>query len=407
MVVPRLIEPVLRARLRAFRVVVLTGARQTGKSTLVQKAFPDRRYLSLDDYDVLDQAHAAPSQLLARGDRITIDEVQRAPELLHAIKREVDTDPQPGRFLLTGSANLRLMRAISETLAGRAAYLTLRPLTASELAGDGRAGKWDVLLDQSPDRWREALTSANPSISPWKELVRQGGYPEPALRMRAPEDAADRTAWYDGYMRTYLERDIHDLSAVANLIGFRRLVRVAAARVGGLVNKADLARDAGLPPTTAQRYLHLLEASYQLVPLEPYSVNVTKRLVKSPKLYWMDAGLALHLAQSGEPQGAHLENLVLNDLLAWRETRSPRPNVLFWRTSSGAEVDLVIESPNGSLVPIEAKADAKVRGADAKGLHAFMAEYPKTAPAGLLIYGGSETYWISNRVLAVPRKAVL
>ena len=305
---PRALEPILQARLTTFPVVVITGARQTGKSTLARQLGGEARtYLTLDDYSVLDQARRAPDALLARGafsssfsdsfdksGRVTLDEIQREPDLLLAIKRAVDANRKPGRFLLTGSANLDLMRGVSETLAGRAVYVTLWPMTRREAEGEGRAGSWDVLLDESPARWLEAFADAAPTTrSKWQELALRGGYPFPALHLGT---SSDREAWFEGYLQTYLERDLRQLAAIDNLVAFQRLVRAVAHRSGGLMNQARLARDAGLPPTTAQRYLHLLETSYQLLRVEPYTVNRNKRLVKSPKLYWCDPGLALYLA---------------------------------------------------------------------------------------------------------------
>ncbi len=397
-------QSVLEARLAAFPVVVVTGARQTGKSTLVRKVGPDRTYLTLDDLSVLDQAQRAPDQLLSRGSRLTLDEVQRAPDLLLAIKRAVDQHRAPGRFLLTGSANLELMASVSETLAGRAVYVTLWPMTRSELVGQGAVGRWDTLVDEPRQKWLEALSSTRSGrTDSWTDLALRGGYPDPALTL-ADEEA--RSAWFEGYLRTYLERDLQQLASIDNLIGFQRLTRAAALRLGNLMNQADLARDVGVPPTTAQRYLHLLEVSYQLLRVEAYAVNRTKRLVKSPKLFWSDTALALHLSAEREPRGAHLENLIVNDLFTWRETRTHRPNILFWRTSKGAEVDLVIETPR-VLLPIEVKDKVSVRTDDARHLLTFLDEYPDKASAAVLVYTGEDTYWLTDKVLAVPWSKVL
>ena len=415
---PRALEPILRARLATFPVVVITGARQTGKSTLARELGGEARtYLTLDDYSVLDQARRAPDAFLVRGaftssfsdsfdkfGRVTLDEIQREPDLLLAIKRAVDDRRIPGRFLLTGSANLDLMRGVSETLAGRAVYVTLWPMTRREAEGEGRVGSWDVLLDESPRRWLEALADTAPATRPtWPELALRGGYPFPALHLRKQPD---REAWFEGYLQTYLERDLRQLAAIDNLVAFQRLVRAVAHRVGGLMNQARLARDAGLPPTTAQRYLHLLETSYQLLRVEPYTVNRNKRLVKSPRLYWCDPGLALHLAGDTEPDGAHLENLIACDLFAWRETRSRRPNILFWRTSKGAEVDFVVETPR-KLIPLEVKSSRSVRLSDTRHLDMFMSEYGDRVGAGVLLYAGHETYWLNERVLAVPWHVII
>ena len=405
----RILERTLRARLEAFPVVVVTGARQTGKSTLARQLEGDERtYITLDDYGVLDQARTEPDTLVRRGSHLTVDEIQRAPELLLAIKRAVDADRTPGRFLLAGSANLDLMRGVAETLAGRAVYATLWPMTLGEAAGLGSAGPWDVFLDESPRHWIDALVRDHPPkrtvrTETWEDLARRGGYPFPALNLAS---AADRTAWFEAYLRTYLERDLRQLAAIENLVGFQRLVRATTLRLGGLSNQAGLARDAGIPPTTAQRYLDFLEVSYQLLRVEPYTVSRSKRLVKQPRLYWSDPGLALHLAGGVEPTGAHLENLIACDLFAWRETRTHRPNILFWRTSKGAEVDFVIETPR-MLVPVEVKSRGQLRVSDARHLGSFMRDYGEAVPAGVIIHGGRDTYWLAERVLAVPWREVI
>jgi len=400
----RAVEADLGGRLERFPIVVVTGARQTGKSTLVRRiAKPDRLYVTLDDLDVLDQAERAPEELLRRAGRMTLDEGQRAPGLLHAIKREVDRDRTPGRFLLTGSANLRLMRTVSESLAGRAVYLTLWPLTQGELAGLGRSGGWATFFEEPPDRWPEALSTAGSTGVDWTTAARRGGYPVPGYQMAEAEAA---TQWFDGYVRTYLERDLRDLSAIDNLAGFQRLMRAAALRVGTVLNQADLARDVGLPSSTAQRYLELLATSYQVVPVEAFAVNRTKRLIKSPKLYWTDTGLALHLAAEADPGGAHLENVVLTDLLVWKEGLPHRPQVLHWRTTKGAEVDFVIEW-RGRILPVEVKTGARVRTGDAKHLRTFLDEYPDLADGAVILYTGEDAFWIGERVLAVPWNRVI
>jgi len=401
----RAVEPGLRTRLDTFPVVAIVGARQTGKTTLA-RAVPDRDrlYVTLDDLDVLDQARREPEQLLRRAPRMTVDEVQREPDLLLAIKREVDRERTAGRFLLTGSANLLLMRDVSESLAGRAAYVTLWPLTVAERAGRGRAGRWSTFFEEPVARWRDAVAGAEVTLtSPWEELARRGGYPTPAYQLDSEEQ---RALWFDGYVRTYLERDLRDLSAIENLADFRRLMRAACLRLGNVLNQAELARDVGLPPSTAQRYLGLLETSYQLIRLEPFAMNRTKRLVKSPKLFWSDTGLALHLAEEARPRGAHLENLVLGDLLTWRELPTPAPRVLYWRTSRGTEVDFVIEWGE-RVLPVEVKSGSGVRTADARGLRAFLEEYGDLASGGLILHDGEETFWIGEGILAAPWRRVL
>jgi predicted AAA+ superfamily ATPase len=218
--------------------------------------------------------------------------------------------------------------------------------------------------------------------------------------------AAERTVWFDGYVRTYLERDLQELASIESLPDFRRLMRAACLRLGQLVNQAELGRDVALPQPTVHRWLNLLETSYLLVRLPAYAVNRTKRLIKSPKLYWGDTGVALHLAGGPEPGGAHLENVVLNDLLAWRDAQIERPEVGYWRTAAGEEVDLVVEA-GGRLLPIEIKAGARPRLADAAHLRSFRAEYGKRARAGLLLHAGSALEWLAPDVLAAPWWRVL
>jgi len=396
---PRLVARSLGDRLRVMPAVVVTGARQTGKSTLAQALAPgERRFLSLDDLDVVDLARRDPDALVGGAQPVTLDEVQREPDLLRAVKRAIDRRRRPGRFLLTGSANLLLMRRISETLAGRASYLTLWPMTRREQKGLGRCGLWDELLNARDEDWRGLLSAQPDEPEDWRALALRGGFPTPAVHL---ETARERAVWFDGYVRTYLERDLQGLSSIAALPDFRRLMRAAALRLGQLINQAELGRDVALPQPTVHRYLNLLETSYLLVRLPPYAVNRTKRLIKSPRLYWGDTGLALHLAEGAEPGGAHLENLVLQDLLVWRDARLDRAEVLYWRTTIGEEVDFVIET-GGRLLPIEVKATSRPRLGDATHLRTFRAEYGKKARAGLLLHTGSTLEWLAPDVLAVP-----
>ncbi|MCA9787809.1 MAG: ATP-binding protein [Candidatus Cloacimonetes bacterium] len=385
-------------RLRIMPVVVLSGARQTGKSTLAKAIDPERRSLSLDDLDTAELARHSPAQLLDLAPTLVLDEVQKEPGLLAAIKLHVDRDRQAGRFLLTGSANLLLMQQVSESLAGRASYLTLWPMTRREQAGLGRAGLWQELLDTPDSQWLDLLRSQPELPEDWKELARRGGFPTPALELNS---SAEREIWFDGYVRSYLERDLQDLSSISSLADFRRLMRAAAHRTGQLLNQTELGRDVSLPQPTVHRWLNLLETSTLLVRLPAWSVNRTRRLIKSPKLYWADTGLALHLAGSPEPLGAHLENIVLHDLLAWRETALPRVDLFYWRTTTGDEVDFVIES-GSRLLPIEIKSGTTPRVSDTKNLQTFRKEYEGEARTGLLIHTGEMLDWLTPGVLAVP-----
>lgn len=384
--------------------VVVTGARQTGKSTLSVALSPGkRRYFSLDDLDVQELARRDPAALLEGSQPVTLDEVQREPDLLSAVKRAIDRKRTPGQFLLTGSANLAMMRGVSESLAGRASYLTLWPMTRREQKGEGRCGLWDELFAAEDDDWESLLSKGNDKAEDWQALARRGGFPTPALQI---DSNADRAIWFDGYVRTYLERDLQALSSISALPDFRRLMRAACLRIGQLINQTELGRDVALPQPTVHRYMNLLETSYLLVRLPAYAVNRTKRLIKAPKLYWGDTGVALHLSGLNAPQGAHLENLILNDILAWRDSRLESADAMYWRTATGEEVDFVIET-EGKLLPIEVKSSARPRLGDAKHLLSFRAEYGKKSRAGLLLHTGAQIEWLAPGILAAPWWRVL
>lgn len=387
---------------RVAPVVVLLGARQTGKTTLVRSLplLAGRPYLTLDDFDLRTQAEAEPEAVVARAHSLVLDEVQRARDLLIAVKRAVDAETvrTPGRFVLTGSANLLMLERIGETLAGRAVYVTLWPFTRRERLGLGRTGIWSELLATPFTGWGEMLNAQESHAEDWRNAAVLGGLPVPAYHLA---DTEDRALWFSGYVQTYLERDLQALRAVENLADFRRLMRAASLRIGNFVNQTELGRDVGISQPQVHRFLNLMEASYQAVRLSAYAVNRTRRLIKAPKLYWSDTGLAMFLAGESEPRGIHLENLVLNDLLAWRDLQAHRPEVLHWRTVTGIEVDFVIETPD-RLLPMEIKASARVTTADARGLEAFLDEYPDLAEGALLIHGGEETFPLTRRVLATP-----
>ena len=356
--------------------------------------------MSLDDLDLRLQAEADPRVLLERGDRLILDEVQRVPELLLAIKRSVDEARIPGRFVLTGSAHLLLHAHLGETLAGRAAHLVLWPMTRREQRGLGRAGLWGELLALPLEAWPSFLREARDLREDWRSAVARGGFPVPALLLK---DWEERQMWLRAYLQTYLERDVPALRAVENLPELRKLMEALALRSGSLLNQSELARDLGISQPTVHRYLNLLEVSFLLVRLRGYARSRTKRLVKSPKVYLPDPALALYLA-GGSPSGAHLETLVLLDLLAFRDAQKNPPGLYYWRTASGQEVDFVLEVGE-KLLPVEVKATSRPTPKDAQGLLAFLAEYPEV-PGGLLLHGGEEVFPLVDRVVAAPWWAV-
>lgn len=399
--VPRAVAPLLEVALRTMRVVVITGPRQAGKSTLARHhpQLASRPYFSLDDAATLLRVQADRDAFLRSAPEMIIDEVQRDPPLILAIKVAVD-DQRPqkrGQFVLTGSANLLMMKHVGDSLAGRAYYLRLQTLTRREQQSLGTAGIWTRFFETPTADWLDMTRTTPARQEDWREAVKRGGFPAVALEAHNEQE---RSLWFDGYIATYLERDLRELHAVANLQSFQVLMQAAALRVGNLLNHAELARDAKMPLTTVHQYMSLLETSFQATRLVPYARNRTRRLIKTPKLYWNDVGLVLHLG-GAEPSGAHLENYILTDLLSWRDTETPRPEVTYWRTSSGAEVDFVLERKR-KLLAVEVKAGAAPGPRDAEHLKTFCAEYGSDVLGGLVLHGGTESYWLHDRILALP-----
>lgn len=404
-ILPRAAGPLFRHALSALRVVVVMGPRQAGKSTFVRHdpAAAGRPYHTLDDPDTLLRAQADPRAFVSMVP-VTIDEVQRVPELVLAVKAAVDAQParQTGQYVLTGSANLLAMQRIADSLAGRAFYVQLWPMTRREQLGLGQTGIWSDFFDGPPAEWPDRVRAQRTPEVSWKEAVTRGGFPEPALHLA---DDASRELWFRAYVGTYLARDLRDLRAVDRILDVERLMRAAALRIGNLLNITELSRDTQIPATTVRDYVTLLATSYQVVRVEAYAVNRTKRLIKTPKLYWNDAAVGLHLG-GGPPRGAHFENYVLTDLLAWRDSRHERTEIMYWRTTTGIEVDFVIER-EGALLGIEVKTTSRPGPRDARGLRAFLDEYPDTAVGGVLLHGGPEIFWLHERVLAAPWWRVL
>lgn len=404
---PRLAERHLTAVLASQPVAVLMGARQTGKSTLVRHApaLRDYRYLTLDSLDVRSHALEDPEGLVARGPNLIIDEVQRAPDLVIAVKAAIDAAPRrPGQFVLTGSANLLAMKQVKETLAGRASYVTLWPLARRERLGLGAAGCWSDLVATPVANWQEVLERQTAPEEDWRAIVRRSAYPTVAVAGIPPEAQAD---WLQGYLDAYASKDLVELTRISRPLDLLRLMRAAAAHVGEVEHQTTWTRVTGLPRSTVSRWVDLLEVSYQLLRVPAYSVNRTKRLTRSPKLYWSDTAMSLHLASLQEPTGHHLENLVAMDLVAWCASQSERPAVFHWRTVDQREVDLVIELPTRQVMPVEIKAGANPGWNDIPGLRAFLDEYPDITLGGLVLHGGQRTYRLDARIIATPWWRVL
>ena len=411
---PRLQAGQVRAALDTMRVVVLTGARQTGKTTLAQELGREdgRVFITLDRPETLELAESDPEALWEGLERVTIDEVQRSPQLLNLLKIEVDRNPAKGRFLLTGSANLLLMESVSDSLAGRAGYISLPPFTLAERMSVEGGRLLRRLLEASSSAAVLKLGADFPSrdVLTISRAVFDGGYPE-ALQLDSDQA---RNVWREGYVATYLERDLRNLSAIADLPDFLRLLRLAVLRSGQLVNIDGLARDAGLASSTARRWLNLLEVSCQTVSLPAYATSRSKRLIKSPKLYPTDSGLACYLCGITEstslensPQlGPLFEGYVLQHLAAFAALLPARAELLYWRTTRGEEVDFVVETP-ARLLPIEVKTSRTLVGRDLRGLNAFLGEYPDGAPFGVVLYAGQEWMRPARNVVAIPWSALL
>ena len=395
---PRELVPRLQRALRQLPVVVVSGLRQTGKSTLLQNEPGLARghaYRTLDDFATLAAARSNPESLL-EGATI-LDEVQRCPELLIALKKRVDEHRRPGQFILSGSANLALLGHVSETLAGRAGYFTLHPMSRRELRGaTARQPFFATFL-------RTLAPPAGKAEPVSEQDVLMGGLPPVCLG--SPDDAAE---WFRGYVQTYVERDVRQLSQITDLVAFRTLAQLAALRTGQVLAVSKLARDAKLNAVTAGRYLDLLEASFLIRRLPPFLNNRSVRLIKSPKLYVTDSGLAAHMAgiTTLEPgrddllRGALYETYVAQNLAALLEAHVPAARLSFWHEQGRHEVDFVIETDR-RVFAVEVKAATRWNDGDLSGLRAFLVRTPDCA-AAVLAYNGEEAAKLEDRLWVIP-----
>ncbi|MBW2258142.1 MAG: ATP-binding protein [Deltaproteobacteria bacterium] len=398
----------LREFLGQFPVVLLLGARQVGKTTLLENELEGWRKVDLEDAATHEIVAADPALFLRdRPHRVWFDEAQRCPELFAAIRVAIDRDRQPGRYVLSGSASPALVRSVSESLAGRAGVLELDHLTTSETHGRAPPNFLGHLLGVDSAEALLAALHEEPHIPERLALDRwvAGGYPEPWLL----RDPVKRTRWHEAYLQLVAERDLSELSAALRAPAVRRLLRMLAARQGQVVNQAALARDFGVSSSSMGRFLDILDGTRLWRRLPAYHVNLGKRLVRRPKGYLRDTGL-LH-ALSGVVDfdslrvnpllGPSWEGFVVSELLAALGRMDSRPDAYFWSTHQGAEVDLVLER-GGRLWPVEIKHATHLRPMQLRGLRSFLDDFRERAPFGVVVHRGEEPSRLSERVVGVP-----
>ena len=398
--VARSSERILKIAASEFPAVMLTGPRQSGKTTLLQHLFGEQyRYVSLDAPEILAAATEDPRGFLELyPPPVIYDEVQFCSGLLPYIKEKIDNNrATSGQFLIASSQNLLLAKNITETLAGRAAILQLLPLSRRELSGQAQ-------LPLVWDRKSNGPIALQSDINDlWASFIR-GGYPE-----IANQPDRDIFLWHSSYLQTYLERDVRTLRQVGDLIQYQNFLRILAARSGQLLNLSDVARDIGVAVNTTKAWLSVLEATYQVVVLRPYFANVGKRLVKTPKVYFTDTGTLCYLAglkdplhaASGPMGGAIFETAVLSEIIKTLTHQGINPNIYFWRTLAGTEVDFVLESA-GKLIPIEVKLSATPRSSMANSIKIFQRDLKNTATHGYLVNPGHERLPLDPDITALP-----
>ena len=376
----------LQEALAVFPVVLLCGARQVGKSTLVLSLC--EHYITLDDITQLDGARADPKRFIQDLPRpIVIDEIQKAPELLPAIKEEVDRKRKNGDFLLTGSANLLGYKKVTESLAGRMGVMELLPLSCREMANRADANLADDLFSAE---WPNNKIPQSGNLL--LDSLLQGGYPE----LQRIHTQRGRNLWFSSYVSTYIERDVRDIGELRHIDRFIHLLNILAPRSATLLNKAELSRTAGIEQKTLTNYLSLLEMVFQIKRIQPYSTNLGKRFVKSPKLFFTDSGVLCHLLglnsketlRNSSHYGAILETFVFTELLKAVQYSESPTRLWHYRTSDQHEIDLLIER-DGKVIPVEIKAAKTVRKKDFKHIEDLQSRN-STVKNGVIFYQGEQ-----------------
>jgi predicted AAA+ superfamily ATPase len=399
------LAPMVLNALKNMPVVAITGLRQTGKTTFLQHQFSpgSRRFVSFDDFAQLSAAKSDPDRFVDSDEPLTIDEAHKCPEIFTAIKRIVDRKRKPGQFLLSGSANFTLLRGITESLAGRSIYFQMYPFSRREI--DRRVGEQPFLERFFKNQLILKQTQMKP-IEP--EEILKGGMPTVCLG-----DVEDRTFWFKGYEQTYLERDIREISQIENIVAYRNLLHLLCLRSGQILNVSQLGRDAKLTSATTSRYISLLETSFVISKLNPYLKNKASRLIKSPKVYMSDSGLACFMVgidkfrmDQQEPLlGALFETYVAQNLFAIIHPRWKEAQLYFWSIQGRNEIDFIVEVGRNCLA-IELKSSARWQKKDLSGLEAFLAATPHCV-AGVLCYNGTEAVRLGEKLWALPLGMVL
>lgn len=407
--IPRHIRPQLVGALAEARVVCLLGARQAGKSTLVQEVAADEhpaRYLTLDDPATLELAREDPAGFVAGSERLAIDEIQRVPDLLLAIKRVVDTEQTRGRFLITGSANIITHPRIADALPGRVDYMTLWPFSQGELAERVPSFLEDVFDGKRPEVEDPPIGRAG-----YAELVVRGGFPE-AVRT----DAARRQRFFSSYVGSILGREIGELGSVRDTEAAARVLRLAAARSAALTNLSALGRELGIDHKTVANHLRSLEQLFMVVRLPAWHANLGHRVIRTPKLHVADPGLlcsligadAERLVADGAIAGSVFETFAVTEVIRQASVSdlSPKLSLHHYRDQPGNEVDLVLELFSGEVVGIEVKASASPRPRDAAGLKLLRDRLGDRFRQGILFHLGATSIPIGDRISAIPLAAL-
>jgi predicted AAA+ superfamily ATPase len=403
MLFPRTLSGLLDRAVKGFPAALVTGPRQSGKTTLLRLRFGDsHRYVSLEAPHVRERALADPVGFLAdHPPPVILDEIQHAPELLSYLQVAIDEDRRPGRWLLSGSQSFPLLEGTSESLAGRVAILTLLPLSWSEIQRRPRARESVETVLGRFFAARPSGSHSHPDLARW---LLWGGFPA----LWSQRDL-DRELWLASYVQTYLERDVRSVLGVRDLGTFQTFLRLAAARTGQVLNLTDLARDTGVSPTTVRQWLSVLEASHQVFLLRPHFENLGKRLIKTPKLYWLDTGIVCFLlglkeedAVLGGPMAGPLfETAVVAELAKAFLHRGLPPPLWYWRSREGWEVDLLVEL-GGKLHPVEIKATATPRPAHAGAVVRWRKLAGGRTGSGLLITRAAEASALVPGVRVLP-----